>query len=364
MDTDLLVNPNIVNIGVVDLPSISFDDVVTETVSESAPAPRLVPSASDMGGFQSGGMPNFNADPYVNVSSSRRVSDDTLAKEKYDLLRKFERLGKMGVPMRKRFTMDSSLEEMRLELEFVRNEKAKDKTIKQFSEWFITGMSALEHGSEHGILRMAGLRLSGLSESAQMNVVDLEDDFEELYDLYGDNLKMHPLISIPMRTCLMIYMVHLTNQTIKNAPVPNIDEIMRQNPDIARQLAGAALQQQTQKMRTTAAQPSQSAPNPLSGLMSFMQSGMPPAPPPSMVVKPPPENKTIQFGSKGVKVKELAPPPAPTPAPEMKGPSVNIDEMLKSIRTNVIPANHGKLPEPVKVKKPGSTGKNSVVIKL
>jgi hypothetical protein len=84
-----------------------------------------------------------------------------------------------------------------------------------------------------------------------MNVVDLEDDFEELYDLYGESVKMHPLVRIPLRTCMMIYMVHLTNQMARKAPIPNIDEIMRQNPDIARQLAAASMQAQTQNMRTT-----------------------------------------------------------------------------------------------------------------
>ena len=84
-----------------------------------------------------------------------------------------------------------------------------------------------------------------------MNVVDLEDDFEELYELYGENMKMHPMVRIPMRVCMMTYMVHLTNQMTRKAPIPNIDEIMRQNPDIARQLAGAAMQQQTQQPQHT-----------------------------------------------------------------------------------------------------------------
>jgi hypothetical protein len=69
-------------------------------------------------------------------------------KEKYEILRKFERMSKLGVPMRKRFTMDSPLEEMKMELEFIKREKAMDATIKQFSEWFVTGMSAMEWGQQ------------------------------------------------------------------------------------------------------------------------------------------------------------------------------------------------------------------------
>jgi hypothetical protein len=302
------------------------------------------------------------------------MSDDALLKEKYEILRKFERLSKLGVPMRKRFTIDSPLDEMKMELEFIKREKSMDATIKQFSEWFVTGMSAMEWGSKNvGFLRAFGLQLDGLSESAQMNVVDLEDDFEELYDLYGENMKMHPMVRIPLRTCMMVYMVHLTNQMTRKAPIPNIDDIMRQNPDIARQLASAAMQQQTQQMRGSAqpAQPtSQASPNnPLSGLMSFMQGAIPPAPPPNMIPKAPVESKPIQIGIKKSAMKAPAPPPAPTPKPAVQmRPPPSIDDLLKDIKQSVIPPPGNGPPPPEKIKrgsgKAGSTGKNSVVIKL
>jgi hypothetical protein len=208
-----------------------------------------------------------------------------------------------------------------------------------------------------------------------MNVVDLEDDFEELYDLYGENMKMHPMVRIPLRTCMMVYMVHLTNQMTRKAPIPNIDDIMRQNPDIARQLASAAMQQQTQQMRGSAqpAQPtSQASPNnPLSGLMSFMQGAIPPAPPPNMVPKAPSESKPIQIGLPKKSAMKAAPPPAPaaaTPKPVQMRPPPSIDDLLKDIKATTIPPDGRGPPPPEKVKKgsgkAGSTGKNSVVIKL
>ena len=230
-----------------------------------------------------------------------------------------------------------------------------DATIKQFSEWFVTGMSGLEYGSKNiQMMKAFGLQLDGLSEAAQMNVADLEDDFEELYDMYGENLKMHPMVRIPLRTCMMVYMVHLTNQMARKAPIPNIDDIMRQNPDIARSLAAAAMQNQTQQMR---AQPSvpQQQPNPLAGLMSFMQQSQPPPPPPNMVPRPPQETKPVRIGVR--KTPAMPPMPSQQPAPEMRAPP-SIDELLKDIKQTVAPG-------PKKANnKPGSTGKNSVVIKL
>ena len=380
MDVDLLVNPNIVagtaTLETVDIPTLDFNDLPSISGPPAdAPAPRLVPSFEETGPVRVDGFDNFNAESYA-PSKSIKMSDEALQKEKYEILRKFERLSKLGVPMRKRFTIDSPLEEMKMEMEFIKREKSMDATIKQFSEWFVTGMSAMEWGSKNvGVLRAFGLQLDGLSESAQMNVVDLEDDFEELYDMYGENMKMHPLVRIPLRTCMMVYMVHLTNQMTRKAPIPNIDDIMRQNPDIARQLASAAMQQQTQQMRGSAqpAQPtSQASPNnPLSGLMSFMQGAIPPAPPPNLIPKPPPESKPIQIGiPKKSAMKAPTPPPAPTPKPatvQMRPPP-SIDDLLKDIKQSVIPPPGNGPPPPEKIKrgsgKAGSTGKNSVVIKL
>jgi hypothetical protein len=378
MEVDLLVNPNIVSgtatLETVDIPTLDFSDAPPMVgVTSDPPAPKLVPSFEETGPVKLDGFDNFNAEAYAPTKTVK-MSEDAVLKEKYEILRKFERLSKLGVPMRKRFTIDSPLEEMKMELEFIKREKSMDNTIKQFSEWFVTGMSALEYGSKNvSMLRAFGLQLDGLSEAAQMNVVDLEDDFEELYDLYGENMKMHPLVRIPMRTCMMIYMVHLTNQMTRKAPIPNMDDIMRQNPDIARQLAAAAMQQQTQQMRGSAqpAQPtSQASPNnPLSGLMSFMQGAVPPAPPPNLIPKPPSESKPVRIGVQKSAMKAPAPPPAPAPAPAVQmRPPPSIDDLLKDIKATTIPPEGRGPPPPEKVKKgsgkAGSTGKNSVVIKL
>jgi hypothetical protein len=271
---------------------------------------------------------------------------------------------------------------MEMELEFVRKEKAMDSTIKQFSEWFITGMSALEWGSKNvAMMKMFGLQLDGLSQSAQMNVGDLEEDFEELYDLYGDKMRMHPLVRIPMRTCFMVYMVHLTNQMAMKAPVPNIEEILRTNPDIARQMAAQAMQNQTQQFRAQQQQqvkiqvpqyapappqpqpqPQQPASNPLAGLMSFLGGTTQPPPPPKQVL--------AQAAA------------APPPVREMKPPSgMGIGDILKSIQKEekkfaAPPAPQAPPAQPKSVLKKVSSGdsvasggsrkspKNSVVIKL
>lgn len=396
LGADLLVNPRSINASDTKLPDLGevILDIPSLDDSSPPPKPKLVPSPDDVGPTKSwDGMENLNAESYMKpmtFDSGPRMSDDALMKEKYDMLRKFERLQKLGVPVRKRFNMDSPLDEMKMELDFIKKEREMDNTIKQFSQWFVTGMSAMEWSSKNiNAVRMFGLQLDGLSESAQMNVGDFEEDFEELYELYGDSMKVHPLVRIPMRVAMMVYMVHLTNQMAQKAPIPNIQDILRQNPEIGRQLAGAAMQQQTKQMASgspamnsfqqPAYQPPAPAPtssNPLSGLMSFMTGTVnpqaapppPPAPVSNKVIGPPKKSASISTAGAGVI------PNVAQPRREMKGPSGSgIADILKSIRENPPSASsplvsqqtsRAEAAAPAKARKAGSTGKNSVVIKL
>ena len=351
-----------------DLQTVDFPEFSAEP---TAPPPRIFPSLNESGPFESSeGLQNMNTDAFTShAPTPRRMSEEHTLKEKYEMLRKFERLQKMGVPMRKRFTLESPLDEMKMELEFMRREKAMDQTIKQFCDWYITGMSAMEWGSKNvAVMKAFGLNLDGLSESAQMNVVDMEEDFEELYDLYGDKMKMHPLVRIPIRTCMMIYMVHLTNQMARKAPIPNIDEVLRTNPDIARQLATAAMQQQTRDMKSAAQPPmpayvpAASSANPMAGLASYMSSMMPPPPPPQATQTPGRVPTTIKSPVK-IQRPNAQPPAAAVapPAREMKAPSLpNLDDLLAQVQKDT---KKVALPPPTP-RKGGSTGKNSVSFKL
>jgi hypothetical protein len=348
-----------------------------------APPPKLVPSAEEVGPTKSwDGIDAYNLKP---IHTAPKMSEDALMKEKYEILRKFERLQKLGVPIRKRFTMDSPIDEMKMELEFIRKEKAMDATIKQFSEWFITGMSAMEWGSKNiNMLKMFGLQLDGLSQSAQMNVGDFEEDFEELYELYGDKMRMHPLVRIPMRTCLMVYMVHLTNQMAMKAP--NIQEILRQNPDIARQMANEAMKTQSQQFRQQAPpsmpppvpQRSMPAPqparqeqsNPLSGLMNFLGATQQPAPQNTNIM-PQVQTKKVSMPTKSMPPPQMpsiiSKPQTNTGAP-IPQKSVGAEGGIANILSSIKSSSEKAPPKSVLKRTPTSTAtkspKNSVVIKL
>ena len=336
---DLLTNPSITENSV----PINLDSIQLEET------PKLFSLDNNSGPSETwNGVENLNSESFI-PKNTHRMNDEHTQRKKYEILRKFDRLSKLGVPLRKRFTMDSTLEEMEMELEFIRKEKDMDRTVQQFSEWFVTGMGGLEWSSKNVTLVKAfGLKLDGLSEAAQMKVGDMEEDFEELYELYGDKLRMHPLVRIPIRTCMMVYMVHLTNEMVQKSPIPNIDTILKTNPDIARQLATAAMQNQSQT-RSVQPPPSYTNSNPLAGLQNFMGSMMPQQPPtfksPIKIQKP--SNPV----SASVSKVEMKPPSIPT----------DINDLLKSVG---VPEKTEKKVSLTPAKKGGSTGKNSVVIKL
>lgn len=366
LGADFLTNPKMTDAVDIKMPDLGAVEL-PEFTSHMDEGPKLMPNLDSVGPIHtSDGLHNLNAESFM--PPPRRVSEEHVLKEKYEMLRKFERLSKLGVPMRKRFTLDSPLDEMKMELEFIKREKDMDATIKQFCDWYVTGMSALEWSSkEIPIMKAFGLNLNGLSESAQMGVGDMEDDFEELYDLYGDKMKIHPLVRIPIRTCMMIYMVHLTNQMAQKSPVPNMDQILRSNPDIARQLATAAMQQQTQsrsapQQAVPVMPPPTSNSNPLAGLANFMSGMIPPPPPQQTNVRPqpPPAIRGPVRMQRPNPQPPVARMPTPPPSKPMTAPP-NIDDLLRSVgvseQTKRVSMN-------APAKKGGSTGKNSVTIKL
>jgi len=343
---DLLTNPTItetsgsINLDTIDLPE----------------PPKLVNVEEISGPSETwNGVENLNSESFIPKHSHRIMNDEHSQRKKYEILRKFDRLSKLGVPLRKRFTMDSTLEEMEMELEFIRKEKDMDRTVQQFSEWFVTGMGGLEWSSKNvNLVKAFGLKLDGLSEAAQMKVGDMEEDFEELYDLYGDKLRMHPLVRIPIRTCMMVYMVHLTNQMVQKSPIPNIDQILKTNPDIARQLATAAMQSQSAPQRQQPNMSNSGGGNPLDGLANFMSS----------MVPPPPQQRPQTIKSPVKIQRPQQPQPPQPPQTQMKPPSLppDISELLKSV--GVPQREEKKVVMTQPAKKGGSTGKNSVSIKL
>jgi hypothetical protein len=238
-------------------------------------------------------------------------------KEKGDYLNKLQRLEQKGFPVAKRYTMDNSLEEIKTEyfrLVDARNLEISIKFQRQMLMGAITGLEWI-----NGKYDPFDIKLEGWSEATHEKVEDYDEIFEELYDKYKDKGKSSPEFRLIMAIVGSGFATHMSN-TFFRSKMPSMDDILRRNPELARQFATAAA----------------GAAGPGFGSMMGAAMGVAPPPPPMYEANGgPPMGATGGFGgaSGAVPVRPMGPmasqQPAQTARREMKGPS-GVDDILKT----------------------------------
>jgi hypothetical protein len=169
-----------------------------------------------------------------------RQSNENEKKEKIEILNKLQRLEAKGFPVSRRYTMDNSLEDMKDEFDRLldaRNLEASLRFQRQALMGIVTGLEWA-----NGKFDPFDLKLDGWSESVHENVEDFDEIFEELYDKYKDKGKLPPEGRLMFALAGSGFMCHVSN-TFMRSRMPNVDDVLRNNPDLARQVAGAAAAQ-------------------------------------------------------------------------------------------------------------------------
>jgi hypothetical protein len=249
--------------------------------------------------------------------------------EKSDLINKLQRLEAKGIAVSRRYTMDNTLEEVKQEytrLVDSRNLEASLRFQRQALMSVVTGMEWL-----NGRFDPFDLKLDGWSESVHENVEDFDEIFEELYDKYKERGKMPPEARLVMALAGSGFMCHVSN-TFLRSRMPSMDDVLRNNPEIARQFATAAAKQ---------AGP---------GFGNFMSMAMGPGAGPAPATQEQ-KNPGSFFGSNGGNAPPMAQvpqnvaamePPRQTARREMKGPT-DVDDILKTFeevrRNDIIDGN-------------------------
>jgi hypothetical protein len=189
------------------------------------------------GGFFSNGQTATG--PGVHLATAAR-DPEAEKKEKADYINKLNRLEQKGFPVSRKFTMDNALQEIKDEyfrLVDARNLETSIKFQRQMLMGAITGLEWL-----NGRFDPFDLKLEGWSESVHENVEDFDEIFEELYDKYKDKGKMSPEMRLIMAVGGSGFMCHVSN-TFFRSKMPSMDDVLRRNPELARQMAAAAAQQ-------------------------------------------------------------------------------------------------------------------------
>lgn len=176
--------------------------------------------------------------PGVQLASPAR-DPEAEKKEKTDYLNKLQRLEAKGFPVSRKYTMDNSLDEIKNEYFRLVDARQLETSIKfqrQMLMGAITGMEWL-----NGRFDPFDIKLEGWSESVHENVEDFDEIFEELYDKYKDRGKMSPEMRLIMAVGGSGFMCHVSN-TFFRSKMPSMDDVLKKNPELARQMAAAAAQ--------------------------------------------------------------------------------------------------------------------------
>jgi hypothetical protein len=241
----------------------------------------------DSGGFQQNSQ---QQQQQYHQQSFNNFKDPRIEKkEKMELLYQFDRMEKKGFKMPKKFSMDSSIDEMKHEFERLNKDREVDASVSFQRKMLVAAVTGVEFLNNK--FDPFDVKLDGWSENINEGINEYDDIFEELHEKYKSKSKMAPELRLIMALAGSGFMFHLTNTMFKTN-LPGFDQVMKQNPDLMKQFASATANTMAQNG------------NDQTG-MAGMFSGM------------------FQGAGK---------PPSAKPT-SMKGPS-NLDEILKNIENN------------------------------
>jgi len=181
---------------------------------------------------------NIPLDPDANIDPTPQLSKEEIVKEKFKLLRKLEELEQKGVQLTKRYSMDSSYQEMKGEYDTQMEERERQNSVKFQGKMLLACITGLEFLNNK--FDPFDLKLDGWSEQVNENVGEYDEIFGELHEKYKSKAKMSPELKLLFQLGGSAIMLHMTNTMFKSA-LPGMDDIMRQNPELMQQFTQAAV---------------------------------------------------------------------------------------------------------------------------
>jgi hypothetical protein len=193
------------------------------------------------GGGASGANSSGGAAAATNAlaAESEYLTPEQESAKKSEALTLLERMDRKGIGGNK-MTMANTLDEINAELARRKDSKGLEASLRFQRSMMTTVTSGMEFLNNR--YDPLGLSLDGWSEQVNENIEDYDEIFEELYDKYKDKSKVAPEVRLIMSLGLSAAMCHITNTMFKSK-MPGMDDILRKNPELARQMASAAAEQ-------------------------------------------------------------------------------------------------------------------------
>ena len=165
-------------------------------------------------------------------------SKSELMREKFEILQKLRDVERKGAKLSRRYDMECDLAEMTGEYESIVCAKEKSNSAKFQGKMLMAAITGLEFLNNK--FDPFDVKLDGWAEQVSENMTDYDDIFGELHDKYKSKASLAPEVKLMFQIAGSAVMVHMTNTMFKSA-VPNVDDIMRQNPELMQQFTRAAV---------------------------------------------------------------------------------------------------------------------------
>jgi hypothetical protein len=162
--------------------------------------------------------------------------------EKREIIYQLDRLESKGYRVPRKFDMNSNIEEMRMEYNRIVREKELDASVRFQQKMLMAFVSGTEYiNSRYDPFT---IKLDGWSEQVNENITDFDDIFEELHYKYkSTGKKMAPELRLLISLSGSAFMFHLTSRMFKEQPLPNVEEVLKSDPDLMKQFQNAAAKQ-------------------------------------------------------------------------------------------------------------------------
>lgn len=242
-------------------------------------------SSSSASSSSSGSSKNGSSVSSVSIPK-KKISQDDIINMKKELLYQFDRLEKKGIKIPRKFTLASSLDEMKVEYDRLKKDREVDISVKfqrRMLMTFITGMEFVNKKFDP-----FDFDLDGWSESINDNINDYDDIFEELHDKYKGKANLPPEIKLMFALGGSAFMFHLQKTAFKSS-LPGLSDVIPQRQQKKKEGGGGGI---------------------MSGLLSGLMGG----------------------GGLGGMLSGLmgGNDPPPQPRSQMRGPS-NVDDILNEL---------------------------------
>ena len=159
-------------------------------------------------------------------------------KEKFTFLRKLEDLESKGIRLTRKYSMESSLEEMKGEYENIVSEKERSNSVKFQGKMLMACITGIEFLNSK--FDPFDVKLDGWAEQFNENITDYDEIFEELHEKYKSKAKLAPELKLLFQLGGSAMMLHMTNTMFKSS-MPGLDDVMRQNPELMQKFSQAAM---------------------------------------------------------------------------------------------------------------------------